>query len=264
MTLAKRTAAEFFAGALAAAWLTFTADPACAGPPFQTDDPEPVDLHHYEFYIATQQTLTSDGRSGTCPSAFAATQAGTAGSFEFNYGAAKDVQLHLIAPVAFSDPSGGTHATGAPVAPGSSCCWQGRAAKTEGRSRPLGAVRRSPSISAPAQRLVSACQRECLRMTIANRYDVFGPSTPLHGFCRRGCRRSSLGRASTTAEESVPNRLIGASAPRPSFEGGFGVLRRACGTRLCGRQEADRRASRRRGPSRAVAPVSSRTSRSQA
>ena len=100
MTLTKRTAAEFFASALAATWLTFTTGPAFAGPPFQTDDPEPVDLHHYEFYVATQQTLTSDGRTGTLP------------HFEFNYGVAQDVQLHLIAPVAFSNPSGGTHERG--------------------------------------------------------------------------------------------------------------------------------------------------------
>jgi hypothetical protein len=32
------------------------ATPAMAGPPFQPDDPEPVDLHHYEFYVASQQT----------------------------------------------------------------------------------------------------------------------------------------------------------------------------------------------------------------
>lgn len=38
---------------------------ALAGRPFQTDDPEPVDLHHLEFYVASQQTLTASGRSGT-------------------------------------------------------------------------------------------------------------------------------------------------------------------------------------------------------
>jgi len=62
--------------ALAAPCLACAAGLAFAGPPFQTDDPEPVELHHYEFYVATQQTLTSDGRSGTAP------------HLEFNYGAA--------------------------------------------------------------------------------------------------------------------------------------------------------------------------------
>jgi hypothetical protein len=71
-----------------------------AGPPFQTDDPEPVALHHYEFYVATQQTLSSGGRSGTLP------------HFEFNYGAAPDVQLHVIAPFAFNHPSGDTRQRG--------------------------------------------------------------------------------------------------------------------------------------------------------
>lgn len=81
-------------------WLACTAGLADAGPPFQTDDPEPVDLNHYEFYVATQQTLTSAGRSGTLP------------HFEFNYGAAPDVQLHVIAPLAFSHPTGGTRERG--------------------------------------------------------------------------------------------------------------------------------------------------------
>lgn len=87
-------------GVLAASSLAFASTVAVAGPPFQTDDPEPVELHHYEFYVATQQTLTSSGRSGTLP------------HFEFNYGVAPDVQLHLIAPVAFSHPVGGTNERG--------------------------------------------------------------------------------------------------------------------------------------------------------
>ena len=68
--------------------------PAWAGPPFQTDDPEPVGLHHYEFYVASQQTLNVDGRSGTLP------------HLEFNYGALPNVQLHIVAPYAFSHPGG--------------------------------------------------------------------------------------------------------------------------------------------------------------
>ena len=86
--------------ALVAPWLACAAGLAFAGPPFQTDDPEPVELHHYELYIATQQTLTSAGRSGTLP------------HFELNYGAAPNLQLHLIAPVAFSNPAGGTRERG--------------------------------------------------------------------------------------------------------------------------------------------------------
>jgi hypothetical protein len=68
--------------------------PVMAGPPFQTDDPEPVDYHHYEFYIATELLRTANGKSGTLP------------HFEFNYGVLPDVQLHIIAPYAFNTPAG--------------------------------------------------------------------------------------------------------------------------------------------------------------
>jgi|NGEPerStandDraft_6_1074524.scaffolds.fasta_scaffold01518_13 hypothetical protein len=66
-----------------------------AGPPYQTDDPEPVELHHGEFYIASQQALTADGRSGSLP------------HLEFNYGALPNLQLHLLVPYAFNTPEDG-------------------------------------------------------------------------------------------------------------------------------------------------------------
>ncbi len=63
------------------------------GPPYQTDDPVPVDLHHYEFYIF-------GGLDGT-PVAIA-----TAGpAFEFNWGAAPRVQIHAILPWGESVPT---------------------------------------------------------------------------------------------------------------------------------------------------------------
>ena len=69
-----------------------------AGPPFVTDDPEPVDYQHWEFYLASQHTRTSDGWTGTAP------------HIELNYGVITNVQLHLIAPLAYNAPSGGgTH-----------------------------------------------------------------------------------------------------------------------------------------------------------
>jgi hypothetical protein len=67
---------------------------AWPGPPFRTDDPEAVEYKHAEFYVFYQQTLAADGRTGVVP------------AFEFNYGVYENVQLHLIAPVAFSKPSG--------------------------------------------------------------------------------------------------------------------------------------------------------------
>ena len=66
-----------------------------AGPPFLTDDPEPVDYQNWEFYIASMNTQTADGWSGTAP------------HVELNYGVITNVQLHLIAPLAYNAPSGG-------------------------------------------------------------------------------------------------------------------------------------------------------------
>ena len=66
-----------------------------AGPPFFTDDPEPVDYQHWEFYIASQHTETTGDWSGTAP------------HFEINYGVVPNVQLHLIAPLAYDAPSDG-------------------------------------------------------------------------------------------------------------------------------------------------------------
>lgn len=69
---------------------------ACGGPPFVTDDPEPVDYQHWEFYVASEDAkLNSGDWSGTAP------------HFELNYGAVPDVQLHLIAPLAYDVPPAG-------------------------------------------------------------------------------------------------------------------------------------------------------------
>ena len=65
---------------------------AWAGPPFTTDDPEPVEYRHWEVYIACQIQLDNDGWSGTSP------------HLEVNYGALPNLQLHLIAPVSFVAP----------------------------------------------------------------------------------------------------------------------------------------------------------------
>jgi hypothetical protein len=65
---------------------------ASAGPPFETDDPEPVEYQHWEFYVAAHSLRDHDGSSGTAP------------HFELNYGLRPDLQLHIIAPLAFSRP----------------------------------------------------------------------------------------------------------------------------------------------------------------
>jgi len=65
------------------------------GPPFQTDDPVPVDLHHYEFYVF--------GAADGTP-----IEMDTAGpAFEFNWGALPRVQLHAILPLGAAAPAGG-------------------------------------------------------------------------------------------------------------------------------------------------------------
>jgi hypothetical protein len=77
----------------AAAWLA----PAIgrAGPPYVTDDPEPVKYRHWEFYLATEHSIAPDAASGTAP------------HVEVNYGVFPDIQLHLLAPLAYARPRGG-------------------------------------------------------------------------------------------------------------------------------------------------------------
>jgi len=75
-------------------------EPAFAGPPFITDDPEPVDLGHWEVYGFSAGTHVHGDTAGTL--------AGT----EVNYGAAPELQLHVIIPLAFDDPAGGAMQTG--------------------------------------------------------------------------------------------------------------------------------------------------------
>lgn len=81
--------------ALAAAW------PALAGPPYATDDPEPTDPGRWEVYAfgeATRLRSATEGEAG----------------LDINYGAAPDLQLTLVLPVAFEDESS-THAGAADI-----------------------------------------------------------------------------------------------------------------------------------------------------
>ncbi len=90
------TRTQNFGACLAAFSLLIFSRPALAGPPFLTDDPEPVDYRHHEFYIAAEQSKTADGRDGTLP------------HLEYNYGATPDLQLHIIVPYAFHRPTEGS------------------------------------------------------------------------------------------------------------------------------------------------------------
>ena len=56
------------------------------GPPYQTDDPVPVELHHYEFYIFGSADGTPVEMDSLGP------------AFEFNWGALPRLQVHAILP----------------------------------------------------------------------------------------------------------------------------------------------------------------------
>jgi hypothetical protein len=66
--------------------------PAWAGPPFFTDDPEPVEHLHWEVYLASAYSHSIEGTQCTAP------------HVEANFGAFPDTQLHLIVPMAYSHP----------------------------------------------------------------------------------------------------------------------------------------------------------------
>jgi hypothetical protein len=63
------------------------------GPPFQVDDPVPVDFKHYEFYIFGSTDGTPAETDYSAP------------SFEFNWGAVPRVQIHAILPFGGIYPS---------------------------------------------------------------------------------------------------------------------------------------------------------------
>jgi len=67
---------------------------AAAGPPFRTDDPQPVPFRHYEAYAFG----TFDHAGGATFSQVPA--------FEFNLGATPNLQLHVVVPFAYLHPNG--------------------------------------------------------------------------------------------------------------------------------------------------------------
>jgi hypothetical protein len=60
------------------------------GPPFLTDDPQPVQFRHWEYYVSSVGTFQQKTWSGTLP------------HFEVNYGIIKNIQIHLLLPVNFN------------------------------------------------------------------------------------------------------------------------------------------------------------------
>jgi hypothetical protein len=90
----KRTRILFVLTFLVLAGSRATAGRAVAGPPFITDDPEPVDFHHWEVYISSIYQHIMGGSFGTLP------------HIEINNGALPNLQLHIILPGAFSTAPG--------------------------------------------------------------------------------------------------------------------------------------------------------------
>ena len=74
---------------------------AHAGPPFQTDDPDPVEFRHFEMYAFELSDGTGKNAGGTVLNV---------PSYEVNYGVVPNVQLHLVLPVgAVFIPNGPTY-----------------------------------------------------------------------------------------------------------------------------------------------------------
>ena len=71
------------------------ASAASAGPPYQTDDPEPTDLGHWEIYAFAAGTRAEGGFDG-------------AAGLDLNYGPLPNVQLTATLPIDFAR-DGGTH-----------------------------------------------------------------------------------------------------------------------------------------------------------
>jgi hypothetical protein len=69
------------------------AQPAIAGPPYVSDDPEPTDYRHFEIYTFNSGTSTRNGTDGET-------------GIDFNYGGAPDLQLTATLPLGFSFPTG--------------------------------------------------------------------------------------------------------------------------------------------------------------
>lgn len=86
--------------ALALAWAVLMPALLLAGPPYETDDPEPPDPGQFELFFACYTAAQSGGSAGGAP------------QFEMNYGAAKDLQLSVSVQGAFDAPRPGAQQYG--------------------------------------------------------------------------------------------------------------------------------------------------------
>jgi hypothetical protein len=89
-----------------AAWLgvlgltMMCAQPALAGPPFLTDDPQPIDYRHSEAYLFETTDKMGDNTATNLP------------AIEYNYGPAPNVHLHVVLPYSQYHPVVGSGTAG--------------------------------------------------------------------------------------------------------------------------------------------------------
>lgn len=77
--------------------LLLAAGVARAGPPYLTDDPDPVAHHHWEFYLASQwDPIGRRSASGSLP------------HVEVNFGFAEGAMVHVLVPAAITISPAGT------------------------------------------------------------------------------------------------------------------------------------------------------------
>jgi hypothetical protein len=77
-------------------WMVMTfRTTAFAGPPFLTDDPEPVPFKHWEAYLFATVDDTHKQTDATGP------------AFEFNVGSLPNLQAHFVIPIAYASSEGG-------------------------------------------------------------------------------------------------------------------------------------------------------------
>ena len=78
-----------------AALVAFSTAASWAGPPFLTDDPDPLELHHSEFYVFAARDKTTDTDTVTGP------------AIEYNYEPTRNIMLHMIVPYMSVFPDAG-------------------------------------------------------------------------------------------------------------------------------------------------------------
>lgn len=70
--------------------LSFLLQSTYAGPPFNTDDPEPVEFKHWEYYLSSMHQIQPGFMTGTLP------------HIEVNYGIMSNCQVHIELPLNYN------------------------------------------------------------------------------------------------------------------------------------------------------------------